>query len=117
MFTAFFGGVYELFGHGVYSYYMLYAFAIPLAFGVLPNLIAAVRGTPKPNKIAYNLYNSGVATLTAGSVFEGVLEIYGTTNRLVYIYPIVGITLFWSGIIVHIICCTVLRKKDDEMLR
>ena len=103
MFTAFFGGVYEIFGHGVYSYYMLYAFAVPLVFGVLPNLISAVRGTPRPHKVAYNLYNSGVATLTAGSVFEGVLEIYGTTNRLVYIYLIAGAALFLAGIVAHII--------------
>lgn len=110
MFTALCGGVYELFGHGVYSYYMLYAFAIPLVCGVLPNLIAAVRGLPKPHKVAYNLYNSGVATLTAGSVFEGVLEIYGTTNDLIYVYLIAGLTLLWAGIIAHIICGMIGKK-------
>ena len=33
---ALFGAVYEVFSHGVYSYYMLYAFAFPLAGGALP---------------------------------------------------------------------------------
>lgn len=103
MFTALCGGIYELFGHGVYSYYMLYAFAIPLVCGVLPNLIAAIKGIEKPGKAAYNLYNSGVATLTVGSVYEGVLEIYGTTNRLIYVYLFVGFGLFLAGIALHIV--------------
>lgn len=112
-FTALCGGVYEVFGHGVYSYYMLYAFAIPLLCGVLPNLIAAIKGFPKPHKIAYNLYNSGVATLTVGSFYEGVLEVYGTTNRLIYIYLFAGIALFFAGIIAHIIC-EIKRKHSEE---
>ena len=33
---ALFGAIYELFSHDVYSYYMIYAFAIPLLMGVLP---------------------------------------------------------------------------------
>ena len=33
---AAFGAVYELFSHGVFSYYMLYAFGVPLLGGVLP---------------------------------------------------------------------------------
>ena len=114
MFTAFCGAVYELFGHGVYSYYMLYAFAIPLVCGVLPNLIAAINGSPKPRKLPYNIYNSGVATLTVGCVYNGVLEIYGTTNRLIYIYLIVGVFLFFAGIIVHIICEIKRKISEDE---
>ena len=102
IFTAVCGGIYEHFGHGVYSYFMIYAFAFPLVLGVLPNLIFAVRGTPRPHKAAYNLYNSGVATLTVGSFFEGVLEVYGTTNDLVYVYLLLGIAFIFSGIIVHL---------------
>ena len=34
LFLVLFGAVYESFSHGVYSYFMLYAFAIPLVFGV-----------------------------------------------------------------------------------
>lgn len=36
---AAFGAVYELFSHGVFSYYMLYAFGVPLLGGVLPLLL------------------------------------------------------------------------------
>ena len=35
--------VYGLFGHGVYSYYMTYAFMIPLLAGALPHLLLALK--------------------------------------------------------------------------
>lgn len=38
---AAFGAVYEIFSHGVYSYFMLYAFAFPLCGGVLPCFLFA----------------------------------------------------------------------------
>lgn len=37
-----------------------------------------------------NLWNSGVACLSVGCVFQGVLAIYGTTNSLIVVYPITG---------------------------
>lgn len=36
LFCILFGAVYELFSHEVYSYFMLYAFVIPLGGGALP---------------------------------------------------------------------------------
>lgn len=44
LFFAFFGAVYEAFGHGVYSYFMIYAFAFPLLMGVLPAVMQLIRG-------------------------------------------------------------------------
>ena len=41
LFCALFGAVYEIFSHEVYSYPMIYAFAIPLAGGALPFLAFA----------------------------------------------------------------------------
>ncbi|MEE5993607.1 MAG: hypothetical protein V3G42_10245 [Oscillospiraceae bacterium] len=92
IFLAFFGAVYEKFSHEVYSYYMIYAFAIPLLFGALPFGIAALKNIT-PDRITVNLWNSAIATFSVGSIFKGVLEIYGTTNRLIIVYPIVGIIL------------------------
>ena len=40
---AFFGAVYERFSHEVYSYYMIYAFAIPLVMGALPYSVMALK--------------------------------------------------------------------------
>lgn len=86
---AFFGAVYEHFSHEVYSYYMIYAFAIPLGMGALLYSILALKRI-QPDGIFLKLWNSAIATFTIGSIFKGVLDIYGTTNRMIIVYPIVG---------------------------
>ncbi len=89
---AFFGAVYERFSHEVYSYYMIYAFAIPLVMGALPYSIMALKQY-QPDELFLHLWNSAVITFTIGSIFKGVLEIYGTTNSLLTVYPIAGLIL------------------------
>ncbi len=91
-FLAFFGAVYEYFSHEVYSYYMIYAFAVPLFFGALPYGIAALKNVT-PHRVTINLWNAAVAAFAVGSLFKGVLDIYGTTNSLIIVYPVVGIIL------------------------
>lgn len=86
-----FGAVYERFSHGVYSVFMLYAFSIPLTGGTLLCFLLDRYGRERmPGRLTRNLYNSGLAALTVGCVFRGVLEIYGTTNRLTAVYWIAG---------------------------
>ena len=85
IFVALFGGIYELFGHEVYSYYMIYAFAVPLILGVIPYYIIS-KGEKEYNKEFPNLLNCAIYTLTMGCVYKGVLDIYGTTNKLINIY-------------------------------
>lgn len=92
-FTALFGGVYEVFSHGVWSGWMVYAFAFPLVLGALPFLWLSLRRRPLPCPRCCRFHHAAVATLTFGSVMEGVLAIYGTTNRLTLAYWIVGIAL------------------------
>ena len=96
-----FGAVYEYYSHEVYSYFMLYAFVIPLAGGALPFFAMAFCTIPMPNRVSRNLYHSGIAALTTGSLFEGALEIYGTTNRLVSVYWILGVLFLLAGIILY----------------
>ncbi len=92
-----FGAIYEHFSFGVYSNYMIYAFAIPLLGGVLPYTVKpAIIGR---RKIDLNgLYHMGIATLTIGSIMKGVLDIYGTTNRLLMIYPVAGAILIITAL-------------------
>ena len=104
--------VYGLFSHGVYSYFMTYAFMIPLLGGALPHLIAAMKNaeeepensTGKKEIPAESETRAGFAkifdakdtqlavivTLTAGSLLKGVLDIYGTTNSLLLAYPVMA---------------------------
>ncbi len=90
LFCALFGAIYEAFGHGVYSYGMLYAFAFPLVLGVTPLLLITMLRAPYPNRFTRSVYHAGIATLTVGSLVTGALEIYGTTNPLTLVYWIAG---------------------------
>ncbi len=106
---AWFGAMYEQFSHGVFSYYMIYAFAFPLAGGALPFFLLSFRGGRTPGRLSLHFYHSGVAALTVGSIFQGVLEIYGTTNPLTRVYWIMG----WSFVLCGAgISLTSLRKKS-----
>ena len=79
---------------------MIYAFVFPLVGGTFPFLAMDLFPCKKyPGTIARNLYHSGIATLTVGSILQGVFEIYGTTNSLCGIYWIVGAILVVMGII------------------
>ncbi len=103
VFTALFGGVYEAFSHGVWSGWMVYAFAFPLILGALPFGWIALRRKPHPRPWVCRLYHAGVAALTVGSVMQGILAIYGTTNQLTILYWIAGFALLLAAQILHLI--------------
>ncbi|MDD3193061.1 MAG: hypothetical protein PHE47_04315 [Oscillospiraceae bacterium] len=99
---ALFGMLYEQFSHEVYSNYMIYAFAFPLGGGAFPSLgIALFCRRALPGRAAQNLYHSGIAALTVGSIFQGALEIYGTTNGLICVYWYAGLGFVCLGILCY----------------
>ena len=115
VFTAMFSLIYEYFSHGVYSGFMLWAALIPLACVVLPYTLwlryqgagvgqknhkqivdlqdgriqDADRRSEETN-VPLCIYQTSILTFLAGSIFKGILEIYGTTNRLSAVYWIAG---------------------------
>ena len=112
IFCALFGAIYENYSYEVYSYYMIYAFAYPMIMGVLPFMIIyKCEKIRMPGRISENLYNAGVGTLTIGSIVEGVLLIYGTTNVLSKIYFVVGIGMVVLGIVSYLLQCIGSAKK------
>ncbi|MBR5018238.1 MAG: hypothetical protein IKX53_01205, partial [Bacteroidales bacterium] len=54
-------------------------------------------GKPFPGKSAANLVHAGIAALTVGSVLQGALEIYGTSNPLTLAHWAVGGALTAAG--------------------
>lgn len=93
MVTAVFAIVYEQFSHGVVSNFMLFAFLFPLLGGGAALLLSALTR----RKSDRTSYNCGLMTLTVGSITQGILEIYGTTNRLCVLYWIAGVGLTVVG--------------------
>ena len=103
--------VYGLFSHGVYSYWMTYAFMVPLLLGAMPHLISALKGETRISGII-GKYLSGdtqiavIAALTAGSLLKGALDIYGTTNRLLFAYPVIAV--------LTVIAAVILSKRGES---
>ncbi len=96
------GIVYELFSHGVISVSMIGAFAVPLILGALPNLIIGLAKLKIPGCASEDLCACGIITLTTGTMFKGVLDIFGTTNSLLKYYFIAGTVFFIIGAVLYL---------------
>jgi len=96
--VALFGAVYEHFSYEVYSGYMLYAWAIPMLLGTLPAVLRASRGRgPLLSVTGRKLWRAGIAVLTVGALYTGVLAIYGTSAVWSYVYGVAGAILLFAG--------------------
>ena len=49
------------------------------------------------SSLASFLWKSGVAVLTVGSLYKGVLDIYGTSGSFEWVYLVVGIVALAAG--------------------
>ena len=90
---------YEQFSHGVISLYMLLAFLPPLGLGCGACALLLLCGERATGEWSASFWGLGVAVLTVGSFVQGALEIYGTANSLVLVYPISGALLLAAGIL------------------
>ena len=72
---------------------MLLAFLIPLLLGVVTKIIFSKKKKKILKKSTNSIFNNGIITLTIGSILKGILDIYGTTNKLLIIYLILGVLL------------------------
>lgn len=104
IFVLIFGFIYEQFSHHVYSKYMMYAYLFPFLMGTfIYGIIYKTKVNDLLSMVGMNLYNASILTLTLGSIMEGVLEIYGTTNRLVSYYLIIGVVLLVLSLLIQIV--------------
>ncbi len=104
LFFLIFSLIYELFSHGVYSKYMMFAFSIPLILGTLLYLIIfKFKINKRLSYIGMKIYNCFIITLTFGSIMKGFLDIYGTTNKFISIYLIISVFLLLLSIFINII--------------
>ncbi len=103
--TAFlfiFSRIYESLSYGEFSVFMHYMFCATLVGGIL--LLGFLQVKPNLSRITYNLWNSGIATITAGCLLRGIINLSGRSTTLDQPYWYVGagflalslITLFIS---------------------
>ena len=112
VFVFVFAKIYGIFSHGVSSAFMSYAFLLPLSLIFLPKFINLCTGNRLWNgsleteegekklflsSLASFLWKSGVAVLTVGSLYKGVLDIYGTSGSFEWVYLVVGIVTLAAG--------------------
>ena len=88
LFCIAFNYVYSLFGHGVSSPFMSYAFVFSLVLGVAGFTVFGRLNLG--NRTAFSLYNAGIATLTVGSILRGIIDIAGADTIYPAYYFLVG---------------------------
>jgi hypothetical protein len=100
LFCIVFHAVYALFGHGVSSPYMTYAFVFSLVLGVAGSVVLGQLHVH--DRTAFHLYNAGVATLTVGSVLRGIIDIAGADTTYPVYYFVVGTILVVVGTLMYL---------------
>ncbi|EGV15771.1 hypothetical protein HMPREF1124_1368 [Streptococcus infantis X] len=68
---------------------MHYLFAVPLVGGI--TLVILLKALPQFSRISFNLWNSAVAIITAGTLFRGIVNLSGRSTALDAPYWYVGI--------------------------
>lgn len=102
IFTIIFDRVYSMFSHGVNSSYMYLMFLYPLIGGTVSYLIFDILVSNfnyKKFRLYFNIYNSGIAVLTVGSLLHGIMEIAGTSSPYLIYYTIVGWLAVGFGVV------------------
>ena len=111
LFIFVFAQIYEYFSHGVYSNYMLYAFLIPFLGLTVPRfLLYSLKKTLPAN--SRFLWKSGIATFTVGSIYKGVLEIYGTNGFFEFPSLFLGV-----GICMVAVLMTYTKKRENPVCK
>lgn len=110
--------VYALFGHGVRSASMSLMFLYLLLGGALGYfllwLIAPGVYLNKWYRLGYNLYNSGIATLTVGGFYKGILDIAGTESDYTQMFSILGWGMTAAGFVVLIVSVMNCYSKPEQ---
>jgi len=95
--------IYAIFGHGVSSAAMTWMFLYPLIGGALIYFLIErfIPGVSKATgyRFFYNVYNSGIATLTVGGFLKGILDIAGASSTYIVIFNVIGWLFVAVGLI------------------
>ena len=90
VFFFIFSRIYEHFSFGETSVYMHWLFGVPLIGEVV--LLIFQKLIPNLSRLSLNLWNSAVATIAAGVLFRGIVNLSGRSTTLDAPYWYVGIS-------------------------
>ncbi len=107
--------IYSKFSHGVSSPFMTYLFGWPLLLGLTPAMLYVI--FPKlrrPDRVSFNIYNSGVAALTVSSLLKGIFDIAGNNSRYQIYLMITGFVFLGAGLLIYFFR-NYIRRTDSSL--
>lgn len=102
LFCAVFYRIYDLFSHGVQSFFMTFLFLPPLIDGCI-QLFFAFLCKNRFSRLADNLFHAGTAAVTVGFLLRGIFEIAGTDSPYLAVFFAVGSFLLLLSLIFFLI--------------
>ena len=54
------------------------------------------------NRLAFNLFNTGLTSYIVGMILKGILEIAGTSSPYIGIYPMIGMIILGISLFIYI---------------
>ena len=102
-FLGIFSIVYLQFSHGESSPFLIWLFAPSLVLGMIPALLLGRIGANKrPGPAARRLWNSAIATLSAGMLVRAIINISGRYTEYDAIYWVASGVLFAAAVALSI---------------
>ncbi len=107
-----FTAIYEHFSHGAASPHMRSMFLMPLMGVALPALVGYLTPLHRfVGRVAFNLWNSAMATWVVGCLFRGIVNISGRHTSLDLPYWIVGWVFIGAALITETLHIINLQKS------
>lgn len=115
IFLFIFSRVYVSLSYGEYSFFMNTLSLVPLIGGGL--LVGLLLVQPNLSRVSFNLWNSGVAVLTAGFLLRGIINLSGRSTTLDWPYWLIGAGFLGLALVSFGLSLFQSKKLTDEMVR
>lgn len=115
IFFFLFSRIYVSLSYGEYSFFMNTLSLVPLIGGGL--LVGLLLVQPNLSRVSFNLWNSGVAVLTAGFLLRGIINLSGRSTTLDWPYWLIGAGFLGLALVSFGLSLFRSKKLTDEMVR
>ena len=115
IFLFIFSRVYVSLSYGEVSIFMNTLSLVPLIGGGL--LVGLLYLQPTLSRLSFNLWNSGVAVLTAGFLLRGIINLSGRSTTLDWPYWVIGAGFLGLALVSIGLSLFRSKKLTDEMVR